>query len=69
MEEKKISVSEDEKNGIIKEYGIKIDDINLLIDHDKLVEKLFENLKNDEGNSNDEDFMKNIKNYDIEGMD
>ena len=69
LEEKKISVSEDEKNGIMKEYGIKIDDINLVIDHDKLVEKLFENLKNDEGNSNDEDFMKNIKNYDIEGMD
>ena len=69
LEEKKISMSEDEKNGIIKEYGIKIDDNNLFIDHDKLVEKLFENLKNDEGNSNDEDFMKNIKNYDIEGID
>ena len=69
LEEKKISISEDEKNGIIKEYGIKIDDNNLFIDHDKLVEKLFENLKNDEGNSNDEDFMKNIKNYDIEGID
>ena len=69
LEEKKLSVSEDEKNGIIREYGIKIDDNNLFIDHDKLVEKLFENLKNDEGNSNDEDFMKNIKNYDIEGMD
>lgn len=67
--EKKISISEDEKNGIIKEYGIKIDDNSLFIDHDKLVEKLFENLKNDEGNSNDEDFMKNIKNYDIEGID
>lgn len=69
FEEKKIFLSEEEKNGIIKEYGIKIGGNNLFIDHDKLVEKLFENLKNDEGNSNDEDFMKNIKNYDIEGMD
>ena len=31
--------------------------------------KLFEYMKNDDGISNDEDFMKNIKSLDIDGID
>ena len=69
LENKKISVSEEEKEEIIKEYGIKVEDKYLYIDYDKIVEKIFEYMKNDEGNSNDEDFMKNIKSMDIEGFD
>ena len=66
---KNISLSEEEKNEMIKEYGIKIGDKYLYIDYDKIVEKVFEYMKNDEGNFNDEDFMKNIKSMDIEGFD
>ncbi len=69
LENKKISVNEEEKEEIIKEYGIKVEDKYLYIDYDKIVEKIFEYMKNDEGNSNDEDFMKNIKSMDIEGFD
>ena len=66
---KNISLSEEEKEQMIKEYGIIIENQSSFIDYDKIVEKIFDYMKKDEGNSNDEDFMKNIKNMDIEGMD
>ena len=69
LEKKNISVTDEEKKEIIKEYGIKIEDKYQYIDYDKIVEKIFDYMKNDEGNSNDEDFMKNIKSMDIEGFD
>ena len=69
LEKKKISVTEEEKDEIIKQNGIKVEDKYLYIDYDKIVEKIFDYMKNDEGNSNDEDFMKNIKSMDIEGFD
>ena len=69
LKEKNLSLSKGEKDYIIRIYGIKIEDKNIYIDHDKLVDKIFEYIKTDEGNSNDEDFMKNIKSIDIEGID
>ena len=39
------------------------------IDFDKFAEKLFELIKNDDAASNGEDFMKNIKSMEIEGID
>ena len=69
LEKKKISVNEEEKEEIIKQNGIKVEDKYLYIDYDKIVEKIFDYMKTDEGNSNDEAFMKNIKSMDIEGVD
>ena len=69
LEKKNISATDEEKNEIIKEYGIKIEDKYQYIDYDKIVEKIFDYMKNDEGISNDEDFMKNIKSMEIEGFD
>ena len=71
IEEKNIQINDKEKEEIINKYGIEIDekDNEKYIDHDKLSEKLFEYMKNDDGISNDEDFMKNIKSLDIDGID
>ena len=69
LEKKKITLTKEEKDEIIKEYGIKVEDKYLYVDYDKIVERVFEFMKNDEGISNDEDFMKNIKSLDIEGFD
>ena len=71
IEEKNIQINDKEKEEIINKYGIEIDekDNEKYIDHDKLYEKLFEYMKNDDGISNDEDFMKNIKSLDIDGID
>ena len=38
------------------------------INHDKFAEKLFELMKNDDNNY-DEDFMKNIQNLEVDGFD
>ena len=71
MEEKNIQINENEKEEIIKRYCIENNERNIkpLIDFDKFSEKLFEYIKIDDGISNDEDFMKNIKSMDIEGID
>lgn len=71
LEEKKIEINEEEKEEIIKKYGLennKRNDVQYL-DYDKFADKLFECMKSDDGISNDEDFMKNIKSLDIEGID
>ena len=71
LQEKKIEINEEEREEIIKKYGIENYEKNneRYIDFDKFNEKLFECMKNDDGLSNDEDFMKNIKSLDIEGID
>ena len=69
LENKNLTLTEEEKEQIIKEYGTIIEEEGSYINYDKIVEKIFYYMKNDEGNSNDEDFMKNIKSMDIEGMD
>ena len=71
MEEKKIQINDLEKEEIINKYGIKNNEINTIqyIDFDKFTEKLFELIKNDDITSNGEDFMKNIKSMEIDGID
>ena len=71
MEEKKIQINDLEKEEIINKYGIKNKEINTVqyIDFDKFTEKLFELIKNDDKTSNGEDFMKNIKSMEIDGID
>ena len=71
IQEKKIEINEKEKKEIIKKYGIENYEIynEKYIDHDKFTEKLFELMKNDDGISNDDDFMKNIKSLEIDGID
>ena len=69
LENKNLTLTEEEKEQIITEYGTIIEEEGSYINYDKIVEKIFYYMKNDEGNSNDEDFMKNIKSMDIEGMD
>jgi len=71
LEEKKIEVNEEEKEEIIKKYGLENNERYTVeyIDYDKFADKLFECMKSDDGISNDEDFMKNIKSLDIEGID
>ena len=71
IQEKKIEINEKEKEEIIKKYGIENNDLynEKYIDHDKFTEKLFELMKNDDGISNDDDFMKNIKSLEIDGID
>ena len=68
LNNKNVALSEEEKSEIIKKYGTKLED-KFVLDYEKIVGKIFEYMKNDEENSYDEDFMKNIKNMDIEGMD
>ena len=69
LKEKNITLCEEEKEEIINQNGIKIEDKYVYIDYEKIIEKIFDYMKNDEGISNDEDFMKNIKSMEIEGMD
>ena len=71
FKKKKIEINEKGKEEIIKRYGIENNEMynEKYIDHDKLAEKLFELMKNDDGISNDEDFMKNIKSLEIDGID
>ena len=69
LENKNIHMKEEEKKEIIQKYGIEGDNNNLYLDYDKIVETVFDFMKNDDENSHDEDFMKNIKSMDIEGMD
>ena len=71
LEEKQIEINEEEKEEIIKKYRLENKSRNMeqFIDYDKFSEKLFECIKSDDGISNDEDFMKNIKSLDIEGID
>ena len=71
LEEKNIQVNEEEKEEIINKYGIENNEVYTVqyIDFDKFAEKLFELIKNDDAASNGEDFMKNIKSMEIEGID
>ena len=71
LEEKKIQINDLEKEEIINKYGIENNEINTVqyIDFDKFTEKLFELIKNDDITSNGEDFMKNIKSMEIDGID
>ena len=71
MKEKKIEINEKEKEEITNIFCSRINGDNNLkyIDHDKFAEKLFELMKNDIDNNNDEDFMKNIQNLEVEGFD
>ena len=61
MEEKNIQMNEKEKEEIIKKYKVINEERNdeEYINFDKFSEKLFEYMKNDDGISNDEDFLKN----------
>ena len=71
MEEKNIQINEKEKEEIINKYKIVNKEKNNeeFIDFNLFTEKLFEYMKNDDGISNDDDFMKNIKSLDIDGID
>ena len=71
IDEKKIQINEIEKEEIIKKYRLENSKRNSeqFIDYDKFSDKLFEYMKLDDGISNDEDFMKNIKSMDIDGID
>ncbi len=70
MQEKKIQISEKEKEEITNKFCSEINGNNNLkyINHDKFAEKLFELMKNDDNNY-DEDFMKNIQNLEVDGFD
>ena len=68
LNNKNVALSEEEQSQIIKKYRTKLEN-KFVLDYEKIVGKIFEYMKNDEENSYDEDFMKNIKNMDIEGMD
>ena len=70
MQEKKIQISENEKDEITNKFCSEINGNNNLkyINHDKFAEKLFELMKNDDNNY-DEDFMKNIQNLEVDGFD
>ena len=71
MQEKKIEISDKEKEEIINKYCLEnVGENNLrYIDLDKLAGRLFELMKKDDNINNDEDFMKNIQNLEIEGFD
>ena len=70
LKNRNFTLSEEEKDQIIKQYGIKIEgEGKYIFEYDKIVDKIFEYMKNDDENLYDEDFLKNIKNMDIEGMD
>ena len=62
LERKNIPITDKEKNEIIKEFGMKIEDEYQYFNYDKIEEKIYYYSKNYKGDFNDEDSMKNIKN-------
>ena len=70
LENQEILINDEEKKELINQLKIKVDNnSSSFFDFDKVIEKIFEFIKNDRENTNDSDFMKNIKRIEIEGVD
>ena len=70
LENQEIFINDEEKKELINQLKIEVDNnSSSFFDFDKVIEKIFEFIKNDRENTNDSDFMKNIKRIEIEGVD